>query len=792
VSAKPNPPEPPAATGPGRHFIADIVDADLARAQAAGQALGIVTRFPPEPNGYPHIGHAKSITLNFGLAAQYGGRCNLRFDDTNPETEDMEYVEAIRRDVAWLGFQWDGLYYASDYYERLYQWAVQLVRQGDAYVDDSSDEEIKRLRGTVEVPGTPSPGRSRSVEENLDLLARMRAGEFPDGAMVLRAKADLAAANMKMRDPLIYRIRHAHHYRTGDAWCIYPMYDYAHCLSDYIEGITHSLCTLEFENNRELYDWFLAKLVPAPRPRQIEFARLNLNYTVVSKRKLLALVEGGHVDGWDDPRMPTLAGLRRRGVTPEAIRDFCERIGVAKANSTVDMALLENSIREDLNTRAPRVLAVLRPLEVVLENWGQDEVEWLEAPYWPHDVPKEGSRQLPFGRRLWIERDDFAEVPPKGFHRLAPGREVRLRYGYVIRCEGVEKDAAGEVVRLRCTVDRATRGGATPDGRKVQGTIHWVSAAHAVPLEARLYDRLFADERPDNPPEGKDFLDLLNPASKTVVVGWGEPGLATAGVGERFQLERLGYFVVDPDSTAERRVLNRTVTLRDTWAKVAGRGEAAAPPAAAPVAPAAAEATRGARASSAEAPREKPEAAAVERVLDAAQAALAGDLVAAGLARADAEALATDAELAELFAAARAHGAPPVALANWVLNDLRRERKGRPLSALAITPPALAALVTMADDGTLTPTTARELFARLVAVGGDPRAMVAAEGLEAIRDEATLLAAIDQVVAAHPGQLAAFRAGKEALFGFFVGQVMKATGGRAEPTLLQTLLRRRL
>jgi glutaminyl-tRNA synthetase len=761
--------EPTAPRPAGNHFIEDIVDADLARARAAGETLRIATRFPPEPNGYPHIGHAKSICLNFGLAERFGGTCNLRFDDTNPETEDMEYVEAIQRDVAWLGFRWDGLFFASDYYEQLFDWAVQLVRQGQAYVDESSDEDLKRLRGTVEVPGAPSPFRDRPVDENLDRLARMRAGEFPDGAMVLRAKIDLAAANMKMRDPLIYRIRHTHHYRRGDAWCIYPMYDYAHCLSDYIEGITHSICTLEFENNRELYDWFLAQLVPTPRPKQIEFARLNLNYTVVSKRKLLALVEGGQVAGWDDPRMPTLAGLRRRGVTPEAIRDFCDRIGVAKANSTVDVAMLENCIREDLNARAPRVLAVLDPLEVVLDNWGEDEVEYLDAPFWPHDVPKEGSRQLPFARRLWIDRDDFAEVPPKGFHRLAPGREVRLRYGYVIRCEAVEKDADGDVVRLRCSVDRATRGGATADGRKVPGTIHWVAAAYAVRVEARLYDRLFADERPDSAPAETDFRSLLNPGSLAVRHGWAEPSLATATAGDRFQLERLGYFVVDADSGPGRLRLNRTVTLRDTWAKsqvapvaAAGQPAKAAPPVSVGGSPDAAPAPAAQRRLNVE------EAANADRYAD--------DF---GLARSDAETLAADPALSAFFAAA-ATTANGRTFANWVLNDLRRETKVRPLSGLAVTPASLAALAELAADGTITGTVAKELFARLLDLGGDPRAMVAAEGLGAMRDDGALAAAVDAVINANPGQVAAYRAGKTALLGFFVGQVMKATGGKAD------------
>jgi glutaminyl-tRNA synthetase len=552
-------------TAPPRDFVRAMVARDCETGKYGGR---VKTRFPPEPNGYLHIGHAKAICLDFGVAREFGGTCNLRFDDTNPEAEDQEYVEAIRRDVRWLGFEWDEERYASDYYERLYDYAEELVLAGKAYVDDLSDEEISSYRGTVTEPGRPSPWRERTVEENLDLLRRMRAGEFPDGSRVLRARIDLAHPNMKMRDPILYRILRATHYRRGDAWSIYPLYDFAHCLSDSIEGITHSLCTLEFENNRAIYDWILENTsVPRPRPEQTEFARLALSYTILSKRKLLALVEGGHVEGWDDPRMPTLAGLRRRGVTPEAIRALCEEVGVAKANSVVDVAQLEHAIRADLNHRAPRVLAVLRPLEVTLVNYPEGEVEWLDAPYWPRDIPKEGSRKLPFARRLLIERDDFLEEPPKGYFRLAPGREVRLRYGYFIRCEEVVKDASGEVIELRCSYDPATRGGQAPDGRKVQGTIHWVSAEHAVPIEARLYDRLFLDETPGS--GGRDVEESLNPASLEVLPrALAEPSLAGAASGSHFQFERLGYFYLDPASQRpDRAVFNRTVTLRDSWAR---------------------------------------------------------------------------------------------------------------------------------------------------------------------------------------------------------------------------------
>jgi glutaminyl-tRNA synthetase len=571
-------PDTPTPTTPGRDFIRDMVERDRAAGKHGGR---VVTRFPPEPNGYLHIGHAKSICLNFGLALENGGVCHLRFDDTNPETEDQEYVESIQRDVRWMGFDWGkSLFFASDYFERLYDFAVELIRGGKAYVDSLSEDEIREYRGTVTEPGRDSPYRDRAVEESLDLLARMRAGEFPDGAHVLRAKIDMASPNMKMRDPLLYRIKHASHYRRGDAWHIYPMYDFAHPLSDAIEGITHSLCTLEFENNRDIYDWLVDTLPFPDPPRQTEFARLNLTYTVMSKRKLLELVEQKLVSGWDDPRLPTLAGLRRRGFTPAALRDFCERIGVAKANSTVDVTLLEYCQREDLNPVVPRVMCVLRPLKLVIENYPEGQVEELEAPFYPHDVPKEGSRKVPFSRTLYIERDDFAEVPPKGFHRLSPGREVRLRYGYFVRCESVVKDpATGEITEVRCTYDPATRGGAAPDGRKVPGTIHWVSADHAVPVEVRLYDRLFKVERPDL--EEGDFKSLLNPQSLEVLADSRiEPAAVDPALGERLQLERQGYFFRDPvDSKPERLVFNRIVPLRDSWAAEAQKQTPAAAPA---------------------------------------------------------------------------------------------------------------------------------------------------------------------------------------------------------------------
>jgi glutaminyl-tRNA synthetase len=559
-------PNPGTVSAP-RDFIREIVEEDRRTGKHQGR---VATRFPPEPNGYLHIGHAKSIVLNFGVAAEYGGACNLRFDDTNPVTEDVEYVDSIREDVRWLGFDWDDReFYASDYFEQLYELAVELIRAGKAYVDSLSAEEIREYRGTLTEPGRESPHRARSVEENLDLFGRMRAGEFPDGSHVLRARIDMASPNLNMRDPVLYRIRRAHHHRTGDAWCIYPMYDYAHPLSDALEGITHSLCTLEFEDHRPLYDWLVENAPVAARPRQIEFARLNLTYTVMSKRKLLLLVEEGHVTGWDDPRLPTLSGMRRRGYTPEAIRAFCDEVGVAKRENIVDLALLEYAVRDDLNRRAPRAMAVLRPLRVEIENYPDGQVEEIAVPVNPED-PSAGTRLVPFSRVLYIERDDFMEEPPKKFFRLAPGREVRLRGTYFVTCTGVEKNERGEVTGLRCTYDPATRGGDSPDGRKVKATIHWVSAAHAIEGEVRLYDRLFTSENPGA--GGRDFKADLNPASLEVIADARlEPSLATAAPGTRYQFERLGYFCVDRESAPGRPVFNRTVTLKDAWARIQNR-----------------------------------------------------------------------------------------------------------------------------------------------------------------------------------------------------------------------------
>jgi len=550
-------------------FIRNIIKKDIKNNKYEGR---VHTRFPPEPNGYLHIGHAKSICLNFGIAAQYGGLCNVRFDDTNPTREEEEYVKAILDDIRWLGFDWeDRLYYASDYFDQMYDYAVQLILDGKAYVDDLNADEMREYRGTLVSPGKESPHRNRSVEENLELFERMRAGEFADGSRLLRAKINMASPNLNMRDPAMYRIMHAEHHRTGNKWCIYPMYDWAHGLEDSIEGITHSICTLEFEDHRPVYDWFLDQLV-IYHPQQIEFARLDLTYTVMSKRKLLQLVEHGHVTGWDDPRMPTISGLRRRGHTPEAIRYFCERVGIAKTDSVIDIALLEHCIRDDLNKRAPRVMCVLRPLRVVIDNYPEGQTEDLDAVNNPEDADM-GSRKVPFSRVLYIERDDFREDPPGKFFRLAPGREVRLRYAYLITCTGMVKDeSTGEVIELHCTCDLASRGGNPPDGRKVKGTIHWVSAAHALEAEVRLYDRLFNVESPGVVTSGGNFEDVLNPNSLEKLTGYIEPSVSGTDPGTRYQFERLGYFCVDlKDSSPDRLVFNRTISLRDSWAKIEKR-----------------------------------------------------------------------------------------------------------------------------------------------------------------------------------------------------------------------------
>jgi glutaminyl-tRNA synthetase len=730
------------------NFLTQIVEADLAAGKNGGK---VVTRFPPEPNGYLHVGHAKSILLNFGLAAQYGGRTHLRFDDTNPTTEEASYVEAIEEDVRWLGGDWgEHLYFASDFFERMYECAERLVREGHAYVDSQSQEQIREGRGSFDRPGVNGPFRDRSAAESLDLLRRMRAGELEDGACVLRARIDMAHPNVLMRDPLLYRIRHAHHHRTGDRWCIYPMYDFAHPLEDAFEGVTHSICTLEFESNRELYDWVLDHLGPwDPRPRQYEFARLALGYTVMSKRKLLRLVNERRVSGWDDPRMPTLAGLRRRGVTPEALRDFSEMIGVAKNNSVVDIGKLEYAIRADLERRAPRAMAVISPVELVVEDWPADRVEELDVPWWPAE-PGRGGRKVPFGRTLLVERDDFAEQPPPGWKRLAPGREVRLAGAYVVRCEGVEKDAAGAVRRIRCRHDPAS----LATGRRAGGTVHWVHATRSAPAEVRLYDRLFAVEQPD----GDDFLAALNPGSLVPARGARvEPALASAAPGARYQFLRQGYFFADPvDSRPGAPVWNRTIALKDSWgAKAAATAAPAAPPRA-----------RGGS------PAEKPAAAARPsspprgKTLDPAAAAFVEAAVAAGADRASAT--------------------------RWLANDLAGLAKGRGAPEALLDAATFGRFVALVDAGRLTPAAGKGLLASLVERGGDPERRMRELGLEKVEDRAAVEAAVARALAAHAEEAARYRAGERKLLGVLLGAVMRETQGAADAALARQVLADRL
>ena len=782
------------------NFIRDLVAEHL----ASGRYPHVVTRFPPEPNGYLHIGHAKAICLNFGLAKHFGGVCHLRMDDTNPTKEETEYVESIANDVRWLGFEWKGQdvaggvipFYASDYFDQLYAWAELLVNNGKAYVDSVSRDELRKNRGTLGEAGVESPFRSRSIGENLDLLRRMKAGAFEEGEHVLRAKIDLASPNMLMRDPLMYRILKAHHHRTGDTWCIYPMYDYAHGLSDALEGITHSICTLEFENNRELYDWFLDNVGFAePRPHQYEFARLALDYTVMSKRKLLVLVKDGHVLGWDDPRMPTLAGLRRRGVRPEAIRAFADMIGVAKTNSTVDIGKLEFCIREDLNLVSPRVMAVLNPLEVVIETLPEGHFEEIDAPYWPHDIPREGSRKLPLSRTIYIERDDFMEDPPKDFHRLVPGGEVRLRYGYVIRCERVEKDAAGAILRLVCSHDRDTRHGGAGAARKVKGTVHWVSAAHALPAEVRVYERLFSVAAPDR--EDGDFLSFLNPHSKTVVTAMVEPALADLPAGRHVQFERQGYFFSDPvdhhiGADVAVRVFNKVVGLRDSYANLVNRAEA-------PVFIGLVESNEEALPIKAKLGSTRPDkltrAEVRERRFSAdptLRARFEDFKARLGLPEDDAELLAESHALADFFeAAVVAYGGAnaPQSLAKWTINELLRELKERDLAGLPLTPVAFARLVALVDAGAISTTAGKQVFAELVTSGGEPAAIVERLGLAQVSDESAIEAAADAVLARNADQVAKYRGGKPQLLGFFVGQVMKAMGGRGNPERVASIVK---
>ena len=801
----------PTPTPTRSDFIRNQIASDL----DAGRYDTVVTRFPPEPNGYPHVGHVKSICLNFDVAREFGGRCNLRMDDTNPETEDMEYVAALREATRWLGYNPDDrVLYASDYFEDFYRAALGLIRDGKAYVDSLNEEEIRAYRGTISEAGRPSPYRERAVEENLDLFQRMRKGDFADGEHVLRAKGDMRAPNMKMRDPLLYRIRHASHYRAGDDWPIYPMYDFAHPLSDAIEGITHSLCTLEFENNRDIYDWVVEHAGPhvvpngtfqnGDRPRQYEFARLALNYTILSKRKLIQLVRDGHVHGWDDPRLPTIAGMRRRGVTPQALRDLCDRIGVSKANSIVDYGLLEACIRDDLNFVAPRVMAVLRPLKVTITNYPENKVEQIEASYWPRDVPKEGSRAVPFTRDLFIERDDFMETPAKRFFRLSPGEEVRLRYAYVIRCDEVIKDEAGEIVELRCTYDPDTLG-QQPQGRKVQGTIHWVAAERAVPAEFRLHDRLLRIANP-NEVDDEHWLDALNPDSLQVLHGYVEPSVVddlravpSSGEGDvalssapnnnkarRYQFERQGYFWADPvDSSAENLVFNRIVSLRDSWATNGSAPASAAPRTPKPE-PAPEEVVVGSRSESREAARaENPELATRY-----------SEYIKRGLSSEEADILTGDLALALWFEFALESCDSPSAIANWIVNELLGTLPGGNLADelrdLPFSPQRFGALVQLLDEGTISSSAAKTVFAQMFETGDDPARIVKREGLQQVSDAGKLTPIIDEIMASNAGKVEAYRGGKTGLLGFFVGQVMRETRGAADPKVVNELVREKL
>ncbi len=753
------------------NFITEVIDADL----EAGRHRTVVTRFPPEPNGYLHIGHAMAIMLNLGLADDYRGHANLRFDDTNPITEDPKFVTAMKADIAWLGFEWDNLHHASDYFETLYGLALRFIEQGDAYVDSLSEEEIRDYRGTVTEPGQPSPYRNRTVAENLALFEGMRKGDFGEGEHVLRARIDMAARNMIMRDPLLYRIRHTPHYRTGSEWHIYPMYNFAHPLSDAIEGVTHSLCTLEFENNREFYDWLVERLFDEPRPHQYEFARLDLEYLITSKRKLMQLVEGGYVSGWDDPRMPTLAGLRRRGVTPEALRDLVDRTGVTKTNARNDYALLEYAIRDDLNSRAPRVMAVIDPLKVTITNLPNGSAEMLDAPYWPHDVPKDGSRPLPFSGSLWIERADFSEVPPEGWRRLSPGDSVRLRHAYVITCDEVITGDDDRVVELRCRYHPDSRG-ELPAGLAVSGVIHWLSAPQAVPAEFRLYERLFSEPVPGA--GGKPFLEDLNLESLLQKRGFVEPSVVNDPSDTRYQFERQGYFWRDTrDSTREGPVFNRIVTLRDSWGKAA-RTSKAGP-------------TKNvARVDQAQPQTEKKPDLVAD--LTAAQRPLFERYRGLGVARDEAALIAGDSELTTFFDEVLSAHDDPVAVANWVVNDLRRELKGRALSDLPFDVHAFARLIALADDGTISTRAAKEVFEAMVAGEGDPDGIVAARGLKQVSDAGALEPLIAKVLGDNPDKVAAFRGGKTGLLGFFVGQAMRETRGAANPQLVRELLERAL
>ena len=745
-----------------RDFLRTIVANDL----ESGKYKKIITRFPPEPNGFPHIGHAKSISINFGIAKDFDGTCNLRMDDTNPTTEDTVYVEAIKDAVKWLGFEWEGdVKFTSDYFDKLYEYAVQLIKMGKAYVDSLSEEEMREYRGTVTKPGRRSKYANRSIEENLDLFERMKNGEFKDGEHVLRAKIDMSAANMKLRDPLLYRIRHAHHFRAGDKWAIYPMYDFAHPLSDYIEGVTHSICTLEFENNREIYDWLLDTLeLEPPRPYQHEFARLNINYTVMSKRKLLELVEGGYVNGWDDPRLPTIAGLRRRGYTPESILNFCELVGVAKANSVVDVAQLEFAIRDDLNKKVPRVMCVQEPLKVTITNYeGSEEID---APYYPVDVAKEGSRKVPFSKTIYIERSDFEENPPKGYYRLTPTQPVRLKHAYIIQYEDVIKDENGNIVELKVKYFPDSKSGSDTSGIKVKSAIQWVDAQKAKQIELRLYDRLFQNETPQG-------IEDLNPNSLQVIKkALVEPAVIEEKADERFQFERIGYFYADPvDYSDEKPVFNKIVALKDSWAKKTKPKQTQPKP----------QPKKIKQIDGEVAPMTKEQEKLFTRYT---QEDKLGSEVANTLAR--------DEKLSSFYQSALTLCDSPAVLANFVTNEVARELKNKEINELKYTPKEIAELANLVSDETISTKIAKEVFEQMSQNGDNPKSIVESRGLMQISDPAVIEPIIDDIIASNPQNVQKYKEGNKKLLGFFVGQTLKATGGKANPKIVNQLVSKKL
>ncbi len=745
----------------GKNFLRTIVEEDL----KSGKYKEIITRFPPEPNGFPHIGHAKSIFINFGIARDYQGHCNLRMDDTNPTKENMKYVEALKDAVKWLGYDWgDKVYFTSDYFPKLYDYAIRLIKMGKAYVDSLSEEEMRIYRGSVTEPGKRSKYAKRSVEENLSLFERMKNGEFKDGEHVLRARIDMSAANMKMRDPLMYRIRHVHHFRAKEKWCIYPMYDFAHCLSDYIEGVTHSICTLEFENNRDIYNWILDELdLKLPRPYQYEFARLNINYTVMSKRKLLELVEGGQVSGWDDPRMPTIAGYKRRGYTPESILNFCDQIGVAKTNSMVDISQLEFCIRDDLNKKVPRVMCVLDPLKVIIENY--DGYEEIDASYYPHDVPKEGYRVLPFSREIYIERSDFMENPPKGYFRLTPKQPVRLKHAYIISCKEVIKDANGNIKEIKAEYHPASKSGQDTSGIKVKSAIQWVSAAQAKVVEVRLYDRLFSCQSPES-------VEDINPNSLQIIKNaLVEPAVISEKLDERFQFERQGYFYADPiDYTDENPVFNKIVGLKDSWAKKTKEDKTAPKP-----------------------QSKKIHIEGEVMPMNETQKALFNKYnLELGLNSEVANTLARDENLSLFYEEALSVIDSPVSLANIITNEVARELKQVNLSELKFSANQIAELVKMIDDETISSKIAKQVFEEMAKSGENPTQIVEFKGLVQISDPAKISPIIDDIITKNPDNVAKFKAGNTKLLGFFVGQVLKATGGKANPKVVNSLVAKKL